>query len=308
VEGVQLAWPIALVVMDPLPPELLASWLVAADEKARAAVLDAHAPELGAAGALALLELVDAGPAYGGDREREAQLQRQLLDLARGVAERAEAWPEAARACHLLGLAVAAGSRRPWLERGALHAISAGEWELLARIESDLAIDALAAHLPRESIAARVRALAACRRDITRGSLASAGDLASLALVEAAMHLGDPRSAWGPLQDWLAHVRRGGDLAAIGRACERLGTLAGALGELDQAEKWLGEAAAILGELLQEVPLARVLLRRLAIAVATSNLEQVARRAADLLGLRERTENPEVRQLIDAAGGDELAL
>jgi hypothetical protein len=305
-ENAQSRWDTKIDEMDSLPSELLASWLAASDEPAKAAVLDAHAPELGAAGASALLELADAGPAYGGDRAREARLQRQLLDLARGLAERAEAWPEAARACHLLGLVAKPGARRPWLERAALHAIAAAEWEMLARIEADLAEDALAAHLPREALAARVRSLAACRRDPASSSLFAAGDRAADALVEAVTRQGDPRTAWGPLQDWLTHTRRGGDLSGIARACERLGTLAGALGQIDDAERWLGEAAAIFGELIEDLALARVLLRRLAIAVGGGDLDLVARRAADLLGLRERTTDPDVQTLIDRAYGDEL--
>lgn len=286
---------------DPLPPDLLSAWLNAGDEATRDAVLAAHAPELGLTGVTALLELAMAGPAYGGDREREAALQRELLDLARGLAERLEAWPEAARACLLLALAYPGAGRRPWLERAARHAITASDWELLARAESELAVVAIEARQPREAIAARARVLAACRRDPSRGRLAELGDEAADQLLADATRLGDPRAAWGPLRDWLAHVRKGGNLGAIARACERLGTLAGHLGLSAEAEQWLAEAAAITGELMDDTTLARILLRRLAIAMVTADLDLIARRAADVLALRERTEDSAVQAMIDDA-------
>jgi hypothetical protein len=285
---------------DPLPPELLAAWLDASDQAAREAVLAAHAPDLGPEGAEQLLAVATAGPAYGGDRQRELALQRELLELARGVAEHQRAWVTAAEACRQLAH-VDVGARRGWLERAARHAITAEAWEVLARTETDLAALALASRQPREAIAAAARALAACRHDPASLSLGALGDEAAQDLVELAVRLGDPRSAFGPLQDWLAHTRQGGDLGAIARACERLGGLAAMLDRAADAERWLGEAAALYAELMEEPPLARVLLRRLAVAAGTGDPDAVAGRVADLLALRERTADPEVRALIDEA-------
>jgi hypothetical protein len=285
---------------DPLPPELLAAWLDASDEEARQAVVARHAADLGPDGAELLLALATAGPAYGGDRERELALQRELLELARGVAEHQRAWALAAQACrHLAHVDV--GARRSWLERAARHAISAEAWELLARTEADLASLALASRQPREAIAAAVRSLAACRHEPANLSLGPLGDEAAEALVDLVVRLGDPRSAFGPLQDWLAHTRQGGDLAAIARACERLGGLAAMLDRPLDAERWLGEAAALYSELLDEAPLARVLLRRVAVAAGAGDPDALAGRVADLLALRERTTDPEVRAFIDEA-------
>jgi hypothetical protein len=285
---------------DPLPPELLAAWLDASDEDARGAVLADHAPGLGPDGAAQLLALATAGPGYGGDRERELALQRELLELARGVAEHLQAWTTAAQACRQLAH-VDVGARRPWLERAARHAITAEAWEVLARTEADLAALALASRQPREAIAAATRALAACRHEPASLSLGALGDEAAQALMDLAVRLGDPRPAFGPLKDWLAHTRQGGDLEAIARACERLGNLAAMLDRALDAERWLGEAAALYAELMEEAPLARVLLRRLAVAAGTGDPDAVARGVADLLGLRERTTDPEVRALIDEA-------
>jgi hypothetical protein len=284
------------MVADPLPPELLAAWLDASDEAARQVVLDAYAQGLGADGARALLDLAGAGPSYGGDAERERALQRMLLELARGVAEHVGAAVVAAEACRLLAALVEENQCQAWLERAARHAIEAAAWELLAGIERELAGVALAARRPREAVAAAARALAACRHDLT---LLAAGDAAADELVDLATRLGDPRTAWGHSQDWLAHVRRGGDLLTIARAAERVGGLAANLGRTEDAERWLGEAAAIYGELLDERALAGVLLRRLAIAANTGDLDEVARRAAEVLALRERTQDPAVRELLD---------
>ncbi|MDB5101546.1 MAG: hypothetical protein JWM80_5967 [Cyanobacteria bacterium RYN_339] len=285
---------------DPLPPELLAAWLEAPDEDARQAVMARYAPELGPDGAELLLALATAGPAYGGDRERELALQRELLELARGVAEHQQAWLVAAHACrHLAHVDV--GARRSWLERAARHAITGAGWEVLSRTESDLAALALVSRQPREALAAASRSLAACRHEPASRALGELGDEAAQALVEMATRLGDPQVAFGPLKDWLAHTRQGGELELIARACERLGGVAAMLDRAGDAERWLGEAAALYAELMEGPPLARVLLRRLAVAAGTGDPDAVAGRVADLVSLRERTTDPEVRALIDDA-------
>lgn len=288
---------------DPLPPELLAAWLDADTELARSTALDAFGDALDGAIARDLLALATGGPGYGGDRGREVLVQRDLLGLARAVAERVEAWDEAGQACLQLALTLPPAARRTWLEHAARHALTASAWELLARVETELAVTALAARTPRESLAARSRALAACRRDPLDAALLSAGDDLAEKLLDEARRLGDPRMAWTPLGEWLAHARKAGDMGLIARACERLGTLAGELDRLDEADRWLGEAAALYGEQMEERALAQVFLRRMTLAFATGDLDAVTRRAADVLSLRERTSDPEVRQLIDDAGG-----
>src|SRR6185369_3687928 len=108
--------------------------------------------------------------------------------------------------------------------------------DTLFRLESESAAAAVRARRPREALAALSRARLACSES---AGLPLEGDECADALVELAERNGEPAAAWEPVSGWLEFVRGQGDLSRLAVSSGRLGKLALALGNDEQAERRL---------------------------------------------------------------------
>jgi hypothetical protein len=289
----------------PASRALLMAWLAAADEPGREAVL-AHFAGPGAdkdaVGELAYeyLAVALAGPSYAGDRGAEAVVQADLLALAAALGRRAGAWAVAAEAelARATDPTLPAGARLARLRDAVALARRGEAWRPLGRAAIALVPLLVADDRPEE-------AEAALREAWEAG--AHHPDVAAEADAAVARLADDPgrhprRAVVGLLAAWRGRAKATGDRRAAAEAALRLGEAALIHGDLPRAIPMLAEAEALFGEVDDEPRRARALVRRMAAAIAAEDMTEAARLAELAGALRMRTEDPDVRAVLDDPG------
>ncbi|HEY9722989.1 MAG TPA: hypothetical protein V6D47_13335 [Oscillatoriaceae cyanobacterium] len=282
---------------------LLFAWLIS-DEAERQRLLEAH--DYDADTAEHLLDLALCGPSYGPNKETEERFQRALLELCLAIARRTEADGTCARTARLLAAHCDdTADREALLKEAAKAGTRMALWTEVYAAERDLALQHQAHRRRRAAMEAYQRALRACMHG-------SELNLEAIDALEALGRLAEANGDWATVQQahetWLAHVRASGDRVGLGEAHARLGTLKLDTGDKTGAIAELERAMVLLGEMGQDLPIAKLHAKLLLAYYGLGDSERAMHHLQTLLRLRERHADEALDAELDAllAGLEDL--